>query len=227
MGFADPRYTFIYNNGDLMKNYCDAERLILTDCDGVLLNYEYAFHTWMKNNGHVLINDAHLYDYDVLSCYGYKYEQSKHLFKTFNSSAAMGFLPPLRDAAYYVDLLHRKHGYVFHCITSMSRDENAQQLRIANLKKVFGGTAFERFVFLDTGEDKTKVLSEYKDSGLLWVEDKLENAVEGQRLGLQSILMEHGHNMIRSHKPRNDPMWLEATTIPRYTKWRDIYEVLT
>lgn len=210
-----------------MKNLYDTDRIILTDCDGVCLNWEYAFHTWMQSNGYKQIDDSHLYDYDVLSCYGLKYEDSKHLFKTFNESAAMGFLPPLRDAAYYIDLLHRKHGYVFHCITSMSNNQNAQKLRISNLQKVFGGTVFEKFIFLDTGEDKERVLSEYKDSGLLWIEDKLENAVIGQRLGLQSILMEHGHNMIRSHKPKDDPMWIEARTIPRYSTWKEIYEVIT
>ena len=82
---------------------------------------------------------------------GIDLDQGKKLIKIFNESAHMGFLPPLRDAMYYVKRLHEEYGYVFHCITSLSKDENAQELRRMNLKKLFGNTAFEKFIFLDTG----------------------------------------------------------------------------
>ena len=29
----------------------DLDKVILTDCDGVLLNWEYAFHCWMDAHG--------------------------------------------------------------------------------------------------------------------------------------------------------------------------------
>ena len=31
-------------------------KIILTDCDGVCLDWEFAFHTWMETNGHVAVN---------------------------------------------------------------------------------------------------------------------------------------------------------------------------
>ena len=77
---------------------------------------------------------------------------------------------------YYVKRLHEEHGYVFHCITSLSKDENAQELRRMNLKKLFGKTAFDKFIFLDTGADKDEALLPYKDSGLWWIEDKIDNS---------------------------------------------------
>jgi hypothetical protein len=63
-------------------------------------------------------------------------EESKRLVKQFNESAAIGFLPPLRDAMFYVKRLNEEHGYRFHCITSLSTDHNALKLREMNLRKL-------------------------------------------------------------------------------------------
>lgn len=188
------------------------EKVILTDCDGVLLNWEYAFNTWMKRHGYEMAGGGDVH-YDMGERYGISKEEKNRLIKFFNESSAIGFLPPLRDSMYYVDLLHRKHGYVFHMITSLSLEPSAQQLRIDNTKKLFGDTAFEKFIFCDTGADKDEVLEPYRDSGYLWVEDKIENAELGDLLGLESILMEHGHNM-------------HYDKLPRVKNWSEIYDSL-
>ena len=193
-----------------MKN-----RIILTDADGVLLDWEYSFDVWMRQHGFNKVEGGNL-KYNIGARYGIEPEQGKRLIKIFNESAHMGFLPPLRDAMYYVKRLHEEHGYVFHCITSLTRDENAQELRRMNLKKLFGETAFEKFVFLDTGADKDEALEPYRGSGLYWVEDKIVNCQVGNELGLKSLLMEHGHNM-----DYEDP------AIPRVRNWREIYNLVT
>jgi len=185
-------------------------RVILTDCDGVLMNWEYAMNVWMQTQGYKIVEDGQQY-YDMKDRYNLPSSISRRLVRQFNESAAMGFLPPLRDAMYYVDLLHRKHGYTFHMITALSNNEHAQMLRIQNCKKLFGETAFTKFIFCDTGEDKDEVLEPYRDSGLLWIEDKLLNAQTGDRLGLESIMVEHAHNM------NNDEF-------PTFATWKDIYE---
>lgn len=191
------------------------DKVILTDCDGVLLNWEYAFTVWMEQH----FGDKEVVDpssYDVGIRYGLSRDRKEELVRFFNESAAIGFLPPLRDAMYYVDLLHRKHGYTFHMITSLSKDESAQKLRIQNTQKLFGETAFTRFIFEDTGADKDEVLEPYRGSGLMWVEDKVENAELGDRLGLRSMLIEHSHNM----NYVNDD-------IPVYKNWKEIYDAIT
>ena len=188
-------------------------RIILVDCDGVLLDWEYAFDVYLQTHGFNKVEGGNL-KYDIGKRYGIDREQGKKLIKIFNESAHIGFLPPLRDAMYYVKRLHEEHGYVFHCITSLSRDENAQELRRMNLRKLFGKTAFERFVFLDTGQDKDEVLEHYRGSGLFWIEDKIINCQVGHGLGLRSLLMEHGHNM-----DYEDP------SIPRVKNWREIYDL--
>ena len=184
---------------------------MLVDCDGVLLDWEYAFDVYLQTHGFNKVAGGEL-KYDIGKRYGIDREQGKKLIKIFNESAHIGFLPPLRDAMYYVKRLHEEHGYVFHCITSLSRDENAQELRRMNLQKLFGKTAFERFVFLDTGADKDAALEPYRGSGLYWIEDKITNCEVGRDLGLRPLLMEHGHNMD-----------YQDVDIPRVKNWRDIY----
>lgn len=190
-----------------MKN-----KIILTDADGVLLDWEYAFDVWMQQHGFTKLDSL---KYNIGKRYGIDEDQGRKLIKIFNESAHIGFLPPLRDAMHYVKRLHEEHGYVFHCITSLTKDENAQELRKMNLRKLFGKTAFEKFIFLDTGADKDEALAPYRYSGLWWIEDKIDNCQVGTSLGLKSLLVEHGHNM-----DYNDPK------IPRMKNWRDIYNTI-
>jgi hypothetical protein len=187
---------------------------ILVDCDGVLMNWEYAFHCWMQQRGFTPWKDRD-HTYDIGAKYGLDKLMSKQLVRDFNSSAAMGFLPPLRDAMYYLRKLHEEHGYVFHMITSLSLDEHAQRLRRMNTEKLFGETAFSGYTFLDTGADKNDALDKYKDSGMLWIEDKVENALVGEAAGLDCLLMEHGHNMDCQH---------ENITVVK--NWKDVYEYI-
>lgn len=174
--------------------YKKYEKTILTDCDGVLLDWEWAFNCWMIQHGFET-TEGYQFKYDMAERYGIPKEQVKKLVKTFNESAAIGFLPVLRDAMYWVKRLHEQHGYTFICITSLSLDENAGKLREMNLQKMFGKTAFSEVICLDTGADKDEALSKYKDSNCFWLEDKVENATAGLQFGLRPILIEHGHNM--------------------------------
>ncbi len=190
------------------------KKLILVDADGVLLNWEYAFAIWMEQHGHEKQPGSE-FVYDIGERYGISRDQGRKLIKLFNESAAIGFLPPLRDAMYYVKRLHEEHGYVFHCITSLSLDVNAGRLREMNLRKLFGDTVFEQIICLDTGADKNEALEPYRNSNCWWVEDKPENADVGFSMGLRSVLMEHGHNM--DHE----------CPYPVVKNWREIYAIIT
>jgi FMN phosphatase YigB (HAD superfamily) len=191
------------------------DSVILVDADGVLLNWEYAFAVWMEQHGFNKVPGGEL-NYDIGERYGIDYDQGRKLIKIFNESAAIGFLPPLRDAMYYVKRLHEEYGYTFHCITSLSTDPNAVKLREMNLAKLFGKTAFSKVVCLDTGADKDHALEPYRDTGCWWIEDKPENALVGANLGLRSLLMEHGHNMHHYHD--------SITTVKN---WRDVFNRIT
>lgn len=175
----------------------DKSKLILTDVDGVLLDWEWAFQVWMTERGYQFKNEGKKNYYLHHHYQDMTQEEIKKLVKFFNESAAIGFLPALRDSVYYVKRLHEEHGYQFRVITSLSTDPNAVKLREMNLRKIFG-SAIEEVICLDTGADKDEALAPYKDSGLWWIEDKPANADVGHELGLRSILVEHGHNMHHS-----------------------------
>lgn len=186
--------------------------VILTDIDGVVLNWEYAFNVWMAEHGH-FVEERENPVYDISKAYGIDRAIGKRMVRMFNESAHIGFLPPLRDSMYYMKKLHEEHGFVFHAITSLSNNQNAQKLRIMNLQKLFGETLFEKFIILGCGDDKDEALEPYRNSGLLWVEDKIDNAQTGKSLGLDSVLMAHGHNR-------------DEYNIPRVQNWKGIYEKL-
>lgn len=166
------------------------QNLILVDADGVLLNWEDHFDEWMSRKGYVKNN---INTYHINEQYGIDRRQSWTLVHEFNNSAAMGFLPALRDAVTYINKLHYGHGYKFHVITSISDDKYAQRLRRMNLEDLFG-KVFHDVTCLATGADKHEALEPYRNSGLYWIEDKDSNAALGADLGLKSILMRHSYN---------------------------------
>ena len=191
------------------------EKIILTDCDGVCLDWEEGFSVWAEHHGHSKV-DGYQFKYSIGDRYGMTWEAGSKLVKVFNESAAIGFLPPLRDSQYFIRRLSEQHGYKFIAITSLSLDPYAKELRERNLNKLFGD-AFIEVHCLDTGADKDEILTELasKYKGNYWIEDKPTNLKVGIELGLRGILLEHGHNM--------------TYKTPGYIakNWQEIYNLVT
>ena len=186
------------------------ENVILVDADGVLFDWAFSFDQWMISNGYSLVDEN---AYKVSKRFnGLTYPKSGELVRHFNESAQIRYLPPHRDAIKYVRELHESYGFVFHCITSLSNNRYAQRLREQNIQDLFG-SAFDRIVCLDTGADKDIALEEYRNSGCYWIEDKAENAELGLTLGLNSLLMAHGHNADYSGQAQRVQNWKEILDI--------------
>ena len=192
-----------------------SDKVIVVDCDGVLLNWEYAFDCWMNEIGFYKLPGTES-EYHVGSRYGLTTDKGRALVKDFNQSAAIGFLPALRDATYYVKLLHEKHGYVFDVVTSLSKSKYAAKLRERNLAKIFGKSVFRNIKCLPTGANKDGYLKKhYEGSNYFWIEDKLENANDGLAVGMRPLLMEHAFNMN------------EDVVYPIVKNWESIYDIVT
>lgn len=178
-----------------MKIY-NKNKVILTDIDGVMLDWEEGFSVWMEHHGHKPV-DGYKLMYKIGERYGISNNEGHKLVKIFNESAAIGFLPPVRDAQYYVKMLAEKHQYRFLAVTSLSTDPYAKELRVRNLRKLFGADTFVDVICLETGADKDEVLADLATTykGNWWIEDKAENIEAGLKLGFRGILVEHGHNM--------------------------------
>lgn len=188
------------------------DKVILTDVDGVLFDWGYAFHQWMLRHGYEF-NEGTESEYNISK--RYRTSNAKRNIRMFNESAQIRKLPPFRDAIKYVKKLHQDHGYVFHVITSLSTDAYSQHLRTKNLREMFGNSVFERYVYLDTGADKDEVLEQYRDTGAYWIEDKPENVDAGIDVGLNGILMAHDHNQDYV----GDALYVNS--------WKEIYEKIT
>ena len=83
--------------------YDISDKIILVDCDGVLCDWGYAFTQWMEHTkGFKTVDDD---KYNVGERFGLTIAEGKTLVREFNDSAAIAFLPPLRDAVYYMKRL--------------------------------------------------------------------------------------------------------------------------
>ena len=145
-------------------------RIILTDVDGVLLEWEHHFTEWMLQRSYYEneVGEGYIgkkiYPYKLLDDKQNTYEMAERfgLTKTeirkeireFNKSAWMGTQCPIQDSQTHI---------------------------------------------LDTGADKDSALAEFHNTGLYWVEDKPKNALAGLNYGLKPILIDHEYNRDFDH----------------------------
>jgi|TARA_R110002074_G_scaffold318740_3_gene489140 hypothetical protein len=192
-------------------------RVIITDIDGVVLNWEDAFITWMEHQGHKRVEGSQ-FVYNAGVQFGMSREEGHRMVEIFNQSAVIGFLPPLRDAQHYIKRLAEEHGYRFIALTSLSTDKYAKALRQKNLEKLFG-EIWDDVICLPTGADKDESLTllSHIHPGSYWIEDKVQNVESGLKVGFPGILMEHGYNM----DARDDDKFFTATN------WEEIYNYVT
>jgi beta-phosphoglucomutase-like phosphatase (HAD superfamily) len=186
-------------------------KLILTDCDGVLLDWSLTFREWIAKRGYQEICTN---EYSLTKRYNIDKQTSNRLTREFNESAAIGYLEPLRDSVYYVDRIYRELGIQLGVITSLSQDPWAVKAREHNLRQLFGN-AIAFVQCLDTGADKNDALSPWKDSDMLWIEDKPKNVEVGVSLGLRSVIFDQAYN-------RDD-----ITGAIRANNWKEIYRLCT
>ena len=185
-------------------------RKIITDCDGVLVDWMSTFHEWMTNEGHTRIGDS----YELDERYDVPKETADSYLRYFNMSAEIEWLPPLRDSIKYVKKLHEENGFTFHCITALGRNKKSHRLRERNLKRLFGDSVFSQIDCVARGRNKRPYLEKYKDTDTVWIEDSVKLAIEGHELGLRSFLINHDHN--------KDVDLPEGIT--RVSNWKEIYE---
>lgn len=188
------------------------EKVILTDIDGVCLDWEPAFHEWMAARGHFRqANDVYRMS-DQYS--GIRFKKIERLVREFANCSWIGHIKPFRDARSGIARLVDE-GYKFIAITSLSLDPYTKELRVRNLEELFGKGTFVDVICLDTGADKDDVLEFYRDSGMWWIEDNATNASLGADLGLKSILIDHPHNA-----ESNDERVVRAST------WTEIVDII-
>ena len=188
------------------------DKRIILDCDGVLLDWAYAFDVWMVEHGYSKISNTNQY-YEQTRRYGISQVEAVSQIKKFNESGCVGFIPAFRDSVEYVTKLS-KLGWKFEVISCLDKDKYAQKLRQKNLLHLFGDV----FDFIDCALDFTVgkeqyLLDRYKGKNYYWIEDSVDHAESGKRVGLNSIVMDHPYN--------------KEWDGPRVKNWKDIYQIIT
>ena len=198
-----------------------SNRIILTDVDGVLLEWENHFTKWMVSRGHKLKED-YKSEYDMgkrFIFYSNVFNEDPNYIKLaireFNKSAWMATQPPMPESQTWVKLLHAE-GWTFIPISSQTSDIPAQEIRKRRLEELFGEYAFYNFHILETGQEKDDVLAEFHGTNLWWIEDKWTNALAGLKYGLKPLFIDHPYNREYSHPD-----------ITRVNNWRDIHKIVT
>jgi hypothetical protein len=200
-------------------------RIILTDVDGVLLEWEHHFTKWMlqrtlfdergaRYHPHKLLADKQN-TYEMAERFGVTIPEIRKEIREFNRSAWMGTQRPMPDSQTWVKLLAAE-GWTFIPITSQTSDIPAQCLRKRRMGELFGEHIFSNYHILGTGADKDSALAEFHNTGLYWVEDKPKNAVTGLKYGLKPILIDHPYNRDFDHPE-----------VTRVNNWQDIHEIVS
>ena len=200
-----------------------SNRIILTDVDGVLLEWEQHFSDWMLQRSYYNDKGKKIYPYTLLDGKENTYEMAERFgltipqirkeIREFNKSAWMATQSPMPESQTWVKLLHAE-GWTLIPITSQTSDIPAQEVRKKRLTELFGDI-FYNYHILDTGQDKDSVLAEFHNTGLYFVEDKPKNALAGLNFGLKPILIDHLYNRDFKHPD-----------VIRVNNWKQIHEIL-
>lgn len=151
------------------------KKIILTDVDGVILDWRTPFEKFLVSIGYSTIDVDDFF-------YGIGKKVVIPLVKEFNSCADN--LSPLRDSHEILPILAKN--YTIIGITSFGVCEFAQKSRIKNLENVFG-KIFDYVIFNDVTDSKRSILKEWENrKDVIWIEDKYTNYETGLELGIES-----------------------------------------
>ncbi len=182
---------------------------IITDCDGVLLDWAFAFDVWMREQGYFrLPNTDH--HFQQSQRYGIPEDEALEKVHEFNQTGALGFIPAFKDSVEYVTRLARE-GWRFDVVTMIGKDKYAHRLRKINLQHLFGDVFDDIYCAGDFRKPKKEILQKYSGTNYMWIEDRIDYAKDGQEVGLNTYLMDWPYNR-------------EGWVGPRVKSWKDIYD---
>jgi hypothetical protein len=164
---------------------------IITDVDGVLLNFDLSFDIYMSKKGYGKVpNSDHIFN--LAKKYRLPEDKLKSLVIEFANSENFEKLYALRDSIDGIKTLS-KSGAKFIAVTSCGDSSFTKSARIKNLESVFGNV-FNDVICLPLLSPKSHILEKWKGSKKLWIEDHYHNAIDGSKLGLRSVLVDHHYN---------------------------------
>jgi len=193
----------------------DKEKIILTDCDGVLCDWNLGLNKFMIKRGYPQLPNTDT-EYSIAVRHGITQKQAQDYIKEFNQSSFISDLEPFADSVEYVKKLS-DCGFRFIIVTSISDHPDAKIYRTQNVEKLFG-KVFDNIVCLQMGASKAHMLSTWADSGYFWIEDHMRQAEAGYEAGLKTVLINHPYNFHYSTDL--------FPTVSYITPWKEIFNMV-
>lgn len=168
-------------------------KYILTDVDSVLLNFDTGLFSWISKKGIGALPYTNA-DVEFSTRLNLSKEATQLLIDEFIVSEEFAKLKPYKDSQSVIKDL-AKQGFKFIAITACGTDSEVKTARRKNLANQFGDV-FEDILFTPVGGSKKEHLRRWENSKMLWVEDHVGHAIDGAKLGLRSVLIDHPYNKI-------------------------------
>ena len=166
-------------------------KLILTDCDGILLEWRSHFDRWMEDNKGYKNTPANTWDLEVH--YPQLGHEIRNYVKEFNNSSWIIDLDPIEQAQEAISTLELL-GYKLVVVSALSSCPYSARLREINLTSIFGEDVFEDIICVESYSSKKEILHRYNNTGLYWIEDNWVNAITGADEGLNPIVYDYSYN---------------------------------
>ena len=194
---------------------------IITDVDGVLLDWFKGFETWITEvKGVKPIHDATPSMYKLTDKYPFTSEELFKLIEEFNSSSYFGELKPIGESVEYLGrlLVDNTKSVVWLSAGSVEgREEECFDMRSKNLKECFGTDIPGTLLVMDTPKDQ--YLAQYqKEMGddLVFIEDSLSHAEVAIKMGIRTILLGTTYNNSKN----------KSKLLYRAKDWAEIYNII-
>jgi FMN phosphatase YigB (HAD superfamily) len=183
-------------------------KILLTDIDGVLVNWDEGFMQWLsEEKGYTIVDPKESHDIHVRL--GVPIGVGSDLIKEFHTKEAFSKLRAFPDAVEYLNKFYEE-GWIIRAISAANNTPYTQRAREANLKTEFGDI-FSSVELTGLHQSKKDALVNYP-KGSVWVDDLPRHTVSGVECGHRSFLRSWPHNEQFEHPE-----------VIRISDWSEIY----
>lgn len=178
-------------------------KTIIVDVDGVILDYHQGIIEAYQE--HYIECDNPVDLLDVFSP-----TVGNGFIALFNQTTKFSKLEPYRESDVYLKKLYDE-GFTINLISACGDSLNTQQLRLDNIKAVFGDI-FDEITMVGLGKSKVEYLKSFTETNFVYIDDSYDHYLDAESLGLDAIMMATDFN---SHLDTN-----------KVYNWRELYEYI-
>lgn len=153
-------------------------KLILTDIDGVVLDWLGSFYNYLTDMN-IAYNDSILEN--LIDQHVEKFQKSSYYF---------GCLKTCKKSEIFLKKIHRLD-YRIIAITACGTDDIIKNFRKNNLYQHFGNL-FDDILFVNVHDSKQPYLQNFESA--IWIEDNYHHYLTGLNCGHKSFLIKHPYN---------------------------------